>query len=112
MEAKGINTDKGELNRWIRATNKLIREAKQKIAALFSLLSEIKAELSRPREPTLIELLNAELTDRNDGAWSNRAKVGNLKNASALLNYLTAHNLTTIDELMDYMRTLDAKSTR
>ncbi|HQO41861.1 MAG TPA: MobQ family relaxase [Bacillota bacterium] len=109
MEAKGIRTEKGELNRWIRATNKLIREAKQKIAALFSLLKEVKVELAKPREPTLIELLNAELTERNAGAWSNRAKVGNLKNASALRSYLTAHNLTTVDDLMDYMRTLDAK---
>ncbi len=109
MEAKGIRTEKGELNRWIKATNKLIREVKQKLAALFSLLKDVKTELAEPREPTLIELLNADLNDRNAGAWSNKAKVVNLKTASELLNYLTAHNLTSIDELMDYMRTLDAK---
>ncbi len=27
MEARGIATDKGELNRWIRATNALLKEA-------------------------------------------------------------------------------------
>ncbi len=80
MEAKGIRTEKGELTRWIKATNKLNREVKQKLAALFSLLKDVKTELAEPREPTLIELLNADLNDRNAGAWSNKAKVVNLKN--------------------------------
>ena len=34
MEAKGIRTDKGDLNRWIRKTNAMLREAKQKIDTL------------------------------------------------------------------------------
>ena len=34
MEAKGIRTDKGDLNRFIRKTNALLREAKEKTAAL------------------------------------------------------------------------------
>ena len=31
MEAKGIRTDRGDLNRFIRKTNALLREAKEKI---------------------------------------------------------------------------------
>ena len=109
MEARGIKTEKGELNRWIRATNALIREAKKKIASLLSLLKEVKAELAKPRVPFLSELLLAELTDRNAGAWSDNAKVKNLKKYTALINYLEARNLTTVDELSDYIRTLDVK---
>ena len=30
MEAKGIRTDKGELNRWIKATNRLMLDIKKK----------------------------------------------------------------------------------
>ena len=36
MEAKGIRTDKGDLNRWVKATNDLIRNLKKKISALLS----------------------------------------------------------------------------
>ena len=32
MEKKGIRTEKGEFNRWIRATNAVIRDIKKKIA--------------------------------------------------------------------------------
>lgn len=109
MEAKGIKTEKGELNRWIQATNKLIRETKQKIAALFSLLKEVKVELSKPQEPTLIDLLNTSINERNAGAWSNKAKVGNLKKHVALVDYLIAHKLVTVDDLMNYIRTLETK---
>ena len=59
MEAKGIRTDKGDLNLWIRKTNAMIREAKQKIAALIDWLKAVKTELSKPQPPTLVELLSA-----------------------------------------------------
>ena len=109
MEAKGIKTEKGELNRWIRATNKLIRETKQRIVTLFTLLKEVKAELTKPKEPTLIDLLNTGFTERNAAAWSNKAKVGNLKKYAAFVDYLTAHKLVTVDDLMGYMGTLETK---
>ena len=34
MEVKGIRTDKGDFNRWIKATNYLIQSVRKKIAAL------------------------------------------------------------------------------
>ena len=48
MEAKGIRTDKGELNRWIKATNRLMLDIKKKIKSLFGWISEVKEELSKP----------------------------------------------------------------
>ena len=48
MEQRGIRTDKGDLNRWIRKTNAMLREAKQKIASLLGWLKEVKAEISAP----------------------------------------------------------------
>ena len=42
MEQKGIRTDKGGLNRWIRKTNAMLREAKTKIASLLAWLKEVK----------------------------------------------------------------------
>ena len=40
MEKKGIRTEKGEFNRWIRATNAVIRDIKKKIALLFDWIAE------------------------------------------------------------------------
>ena len=44
MEAKGIRTNKGDLNRWIKATNDLIRNLKKKISALLDWLKEAHEE--------------------------------------------------------------------
>ena len=34
MEAKGIPTDKGDLNRWIKKANNILRDIRKKIAGL------------------------------------------------------------------------------
>ena len=95
MEAKGIRTDKGDLNRWIRKTNAMLREAKQKIAALIDWLKEVKAELSKPQPPTLVELLSAYYDNRNKGAYSSKARIANLKKFSEAVNYLKSKQLYT-----------------
>ena len=46
MEKKGIRTEKGEFNRWIKATNAVIRDIKKKISLLFDWIAEAKAELA------------------------------------------------------------------
>ena len=46
MEKKGIRTEKGEFNRWIKATNAVIRDIKKKITLLFDWIAEAKAELA------------------------------------------------------------------
>ena len=54
MEKKGIRTEKGEFNRWIKATNAVIRDIKKKIALLFDWIAEAKAELAKPQAPDLV----------------------------------------------------------
>ena len=51
MEVKGIRTEKGELNRWIKATNRLMQDVRKKIKALFVWMAEVKEELSRQMSP-------------------------------------------------------------
>lgn len=99
MEAKGIATDKGDLNRWIKAANKLLRDMRKKIAALADWLKEVKEELSNPRVPTLVDLLNAYYAARNAGAWTSKAKVGNLKQFAEAVNYLRENGLFTLEDL-------------
>ena len=73
MEKKGIRTEKGEFNRWIRATNAVIRDIKKKITSLMGWIADIKAELAKPQAPDLVSLLNACLLYTSIPAvWSGR----------------------------------------
>ena len=65
MEAKGIRTDKGDFNRWVRKTNAMLREAKNKIASLLKWLKAVKEELSKPQPPMLNDLLMTYYNNRN-----------------------------------------------
>ena len=109
MEAKGIRTNKGDLNRWIRKTNAMFREAKQKIAALIDWLKEVKAELSKPQPPTLVELLSAYYDNRNKGAYSSKARIANLKRLSEAVSYLETKGLYTADDLDAALHTMQDK---
>lgn len=53
MEAKGITTDKGDFNRWIRKANDLLRNIRRKIADLTDWIKAAKEELSKPQAPRL-----------------------------------------------------------
>ena len=49
--------------------------------------------------PSLAKLLMEYMDERNAGAWSEKAKVGNLKRASKAVSYLSEHKLHTLDDL-------------
>ena len=108
MEAKGIRTDKGEFNRWIKATNSVIRDIKKKIVALLDWLKEVKEELAKPQTPDLFALLQAYFNQRNFGAYSQRAKANNLKEYSQLCQYLLDHGITDITTLEAHVSDLRA----
>jgi len=103
MEAKGIATDKGDLNRWIRKANHLLRDLRKKIAALTDWLKAAKEELSKPQASTLVELLTAYYAARNAGAWSNKGKVGNLKQFAEAINYLTEKSLLSLEDFQAHL---------
>ena len=109
MEAKGIRTDKGDLNRWIRKTNAMLREATQKIATLIDWLKAVKAELSKPQPPTLVELLSVYYDNRNKGAYNSKARITNLKKLSEAVSYLESKRLYTADDLDAALHTMQGK---
>ena len=109
MEAKGIRTDKGDLNRWIRKTNAMLREAKQKIAALIGWMKDVKAELSNPQPPTLNDLLALHCANRNKGAYSNKAKNANLQRYAEAFSFLQSKDLHTVDDLENTPHALQNK---
>ena len=94
MEAKGIQTDVGNLNRWIHSTNAAIQSLRKKIAELLSRLGQIKEELSAPQSPKLADILAAYYGQRNAGAWSSKAKAGNLKQYAETVNFLLEKRLS------------------
>ena len=99
MEKKGIRTEKGEFNRWIKATNAVIRDIKKKISLLFDWLKEANAELAKPQPPDLVSLLNAYYAQRKAGAYSQKGKVSNLKEMNETFNYLRENGIYTLEDL-------------
>ena len=96
MEKKGIRTEKGEFNRWIKATNAVIRDIKKKIALLFDWIAEAKAELAKPQAPDLVSLLNAYYTQRKAGAYSQKGKNQQPKGT---FNYLRENGIYSLEDL-------------
>ena len=91
MEAKGIRTEKGELNRWIKATNRLMQDVRKKIKALFVWMAEVKEELSKPQTPSLAD----------------KARTGNLKQFAEAVNYLTENKLLTLEDLQERLSSVN-----
>ena len=116
MERKGIATEKGEFNRWIKATNAAIRDIRKKIAALADWLKDVKAELSKPKSPDLVSLLQAYFDRRNAGAYSQKARINNLKEMNTLFNNLMEngiHDLDTLEARVSVLReSFDALKTK
>ncbi len=99
MEKKGIRTEKGEFNRWIKATNAVIRDIKKKITLLMGWIADMKAELAKPQAPDLVSLLNAYYTQRKAGVYSQKGKISNLKEMNETFNYLRANGIYTLEDL-------------
>ena len=99
MEAKGIMTDKGEHNRWIKSAIVMLRTLGERIKTLVDWLSDARVKLDEPHSPSLGKLLADYYDGRNAGAWSNKAKVGNLKRLTSAITYLEENGLHTLDDL-------------
>ena len=94
MEKRGIQTEKGSLNRWIKATNKMILAAEEKVLTMKNWVSE-------NHQSSLIQSLNAYNSTRNKGAYNQTAKVKNLKELTDDINFLKANDIETFEDLQD-----------
>ena len=131
MEQRGVRTQKGDLNRWIKATNRLIAAIKKKLKSLMEWIAAVKEELAKAKEPDLADLLIRYHDMRNAGAWSQneenevfrlggprmgarrafgcqKAKAGNLKKLAAAYSFLNANQIFTLEELERQTRELSA----
>ena len=109
MEARGMITEKGDLNRWIKATNNLLRNIRKKMRALIDWVDALKSELEKPKEENLVDLLNSRLASKNVKAYSHTYKAINLKDFAKVMNYLTENSLFTVDDLELRLATVQAQ---
>ena len=106
MEQKGIRTEKGELNRWIKATNRILKLLKQRIADLKLWIEILREELDTPQtSPDLLRLIQDYYGERNRDTLHlptyarQKAHIGNLKRLNEISNYLSEHKLFTVEGL-------------
>lgn len=110
MEKKGIATEKGELNRSIQKTNRLIREIRAQISKLKEWIADLfKARETAleqpPQSPNLANLLmkylsiQREKSRKYSQSWQQQHTADELKTIAAAVNYLSEHGISNLDEL-------------
>lgn len=114
MEQKGIRTEKGELNRWIKATNRILKNLKQRIADLKLWIEVLREELGKQQtSQDLVRLIQDYYGERNRGTLHlpayarQKARVGNLKQLNETVNYLSEHKLFTVEDLRKEMEQME-----
>lgn len=97
MERKGIETERGNINREIKARNKILAEIKAKISALKNWLADIfKRKETQPPEQNIIEILQ-ELSKPQK--INMQYRIYNPKKLAEQIQYLQDNKIFTIPQL-------------
>lgn len=97
MERKGITTERGNINREIKAQNRILAEIKAKIASLKNWLADIfKRKEKQPPEQNLIEILQ-ELSKPQK--INMQYRIYNPKKLAEQIQYLQDNKIFTIPQL-------------
>ena len=117
MEKKGIKTVIGELNRAIRQFNQMFISLKESIQWMKTAYEEMKAELDRRQNPTLLESLQDYYDKKTQGRPSlpnfyaemkRRGKnLSNLQEFAKSINYLQTHKIETMEDLQERLDELN-----
>ena len=110
MEKKGITTEKGELNRAIRKSNRLIKEIRAQVGKLKEWIADLfKAWETAPEQPQqspglanlLMKYLSVqrEKSRKYSQSWQRQHTADELKTVAKAVNYLSEHGISTLDEL-------------
>ena len=108
MEKKGIKTVIGELNRAIRQFNQMFISLKESIQGMKTGYEEMKVELDRRQNPTLLESLQDYYDKKVQGRpplpnfyaeMKRRGKnLSNLQEFAKSINYLQTHKIETMED--------------
>lgn len=113
MEAKGIQTDKGARNRWVRATNAALRMVKSRLHELASWIVSFTKELAKknetPEDISVLSLLSAKMDERKLERmdWSRGAQkkgsLSDLKKFAQMTYDLKRMEIYTVGHLQSYI---------
>ena len=116
LEKKGIQTNIGNLNRDIQATNRLTQSIRRMVRSLKGWLSDLKEKkvalleaLEQAKEPTIPELLSWYLDKRSEErtGWTSKGKlkgtVGDFNKVMEALAFLREKEISTVESLDAYL---------
>ena len=109
MEKKGIRTEKGEYNRWVKGTNEMLLALRDTIAALLEWLKSIAEEIPRVQSPSLGTLVSEYYAQRGQNAYSQKGRVSNTKAMAATVLYLQEHGISTVEDLETQLSELNSR---
>ena len=99
MERKGIQTEKGNVNRQIAADNKLLKELKARITRIYNWTKE-QAEVEQPQGGSLVtRLYEAQAEVNRNKACYRSGKIKALQENAKLLAFLQGNGITSMQEL-------------
>lgn len=106
MEKRGIQTEKGNVNRQITADNKLLKEIKARITRLYNWSKE---EAAKPQtgQPTMSQLWAAQQEMTNP--TSRTGKLKKLQAQAALFNLLNGNGITTMQQLYEKIAAMNTE---
>lgn len=122
MEKKGIATDKGEINRMIQKTNRLMREIRGYIDSLKEWLAEVFAAKEQiqtaPRSPDIATLLTRYLSIEREKSrkysqgWQRQHTAGELQKISRAVIYLQNKGIATLEDLDTALSSVEQNAKR
>ena len=102
MEHRGIQTEKGNVNRQIADDNKLLKELKARITRIYNWTKE-QAEVDPPQDSgsLVARLYEAQAEVNRNKARSRSGKVKALQENAKLLAFLQGNGITSMQELYE-----------
>ena len=102
MERRGIQTEKGDINRQIDADNKLLKEIKARITRIYNWSKEqAEAEPLPDRGSLIARLYEAQAQVNNDKARSRSGRIKALQDNAKLLAFLQTNGINSMQELYE-----------
>jgi hypothetical protein len=101
MEKRGIKTDRGNINREIAITNKLLRELDAQISELQNWLRE---EIENTEPPTLADVI-ADILSRQ-GQSSGYSDLRNQQAITDMLNFLTINSIMSAEDFNEKFKSI------
>ena len=102
IDRRGIQTEKGDINRQIAADNKLLKELKARITRIYNWSKE-QAEVETPQggDSLVTRLYEAQAKVNQDKARSRNGKIKALQENAKLLAFLQGNGINSMQELYE-----------